>query len=107
MLAKHINSVTLPPRKINGYLPPVKNALGLRTPGVYSISCECSKVHIGKSGQSIQIRIKEHNRHIQTAQTDISAVPEHDINQDHTRIIKLQDTKLLSAKYGHMDHIIR
>ena len=36
-MAKHdIKSVTLPPRKISSYFPPVKDALGLRTPGVYS-----------------------------------------------------------------------
>jgi len=65
MLAKHIiKSVTVPPRKICSYLPPVKDALGLRTPGVYSIPYECGKVYIGKSGKSIQIRTKEHNRHI-------------------------------------------
>jgi hypothetical protein len=37
MLAKHIKSVTLPTRKISSYFPPVKDALGLRTPGIYSI----------------------------------------------------------------------
>jgi hypothetical protein len=46
------------------YLPPVKDALGLRTPGIYSIPCECGRFYIGQSGRSIQIRIKEHNRHI-------------------------------------------
>jgi hypothetical protein len=69
MLAKHnINSVTQPPRKINSYLPPVKDALGLRMPGVYSIPRECGKVYIGQRGRSIQIRIKEHNRYIRLAQ---------------------------------------
>jgi len=35
MLAKHkIKSVALPPRKIFSYLPPVREALGLRTPGI-------------------------------------------------------------------------
>jgi hypothetical protein len=33
MLAKHIKCVALPPRKIFSHLPPVKDALGLRTPG--------------------------------------------------------------------------
>jgi len=51
MLAKHnIKSVALPPRKILSYLPLVKDALGLRTLGVYSIPCECGRVCIGQSG---------------------------------------------------------
>jgi hypothetical protein len=41
MLAKHnIKSFPLPPKKISNYLPPVKDAMGLRTPGIYSIPCE-------------------------------------------------------------------
>jgi len=62
MLAKlNIKSVALPPRKIYSYLPPVKNALELRTPGVYNIPCECCNVYIGQSGRSTQIRIEEYS----------------------------------------------
>jgi hypothetical protein len=48
MLAKHnIESVAIPSRKISSYLPPVKDAIGLKAPGTYRIPCECGKVYIG------------------------------------------------------------
>jgi len=79
-----------PSVSLTGNLPPVKDTLGLREPGIYSIPCECGKVYNVQSGRSIQFRIKEHSRHIRLTQPDKSAVAEHSINHDH--IIKLQDT---------------
>jgi hypothetical protein len=42
VLSWHIKkSVGLPPRKISSFLWSVKDDLGLKTSGVYSIPCEC------------------------------------------------------------------
>jgi hypothetical protein len=61
VLARHnIKSVGLPPRKISSFLWLVKDDLGLRTPGVYSIPCECGQVYIRQTGHSVDTRLKEH-----------------------------------------------
>jgi hypothetical protein len=77
MLAKYyIKSVTLPYRKISSYLPPLKDAVGLKITGIYRIPCECGTVYIGQSGRSIHLHIKEHDRHMKLAQPEKSAVAE-------------------------------
>ena len=50
---------------------------------VYRIPCECGKIYIGESGRSMHERIKEHDRDIQLARTQTSAVSEHAHKTDH------------------------
>jgi hypothetical protein len=106
MLARHnIKSVGLPPRKISSFLHPVKDSLGLRTPGVYCIPCECGRMYIRQTGRSITTRIKEHSRHIQLGHPEKSAVAEHRLTHDH--LIRFQDTQILSTISGYMDQLIK
>jgi hypothetical protein len=42
--------------KLSSLLRPVKDHLGLRTPGVYRIPCECGRVYIGQTGRSVDIK---------------------------------------------------
>jgi hypothetical protein len=83
----------------------MKDDLGLKTPGVYSITCECGQVYIGQTGRSIDTRIKERHRHIRLAHPDKSVVAEHSISWGHR--IQLQDTKILSTKSRYMDRLIK
>jgi hypothetical protein len=75
MLSQHnIKSVGLPPKKVSSLLWPVKDNLGLRTPGVYRNPCKCSKVYIGQTGRSMDTRLKEHQQHIRLEHPDKSAM---------------------------------
>jgi hypothetical protein len=97
--------VGLPPKKVASFLRPVKYDMGQKTPGVYSIPCECGQVYIGQTGGSIDTRIKEHHQQIRLAHPDKSAVAEHGISQGHR--IHLQDTNILSAQSRYMDRLIK
>ena len=79
MLVQHSAESARHNLKIVSQLLPLKDELGLRTPGIYSIPCECGRVYIGQSGRSVQLRIKEHNRHIRLSQP----VNHGCINHDH------------------------
>jgi hypothetical protein len=106
VLSKHnIKTVGLPLRKHYSFLCPVKDHLALKTPGVYSIPCECKKVYIGQTEWSIQTTVKEHQRHICLAHPEKSAVAEHNLNVGHC--IQLHNISILAKKSRYMDHIIR
>jgi hypothetical protein len=106
VLSRHnINPVGLPPKKVSGFLLLVKDNLGLRTPDVYRIPCECSKVYIGQTGRSVDIRLKEHQRHIRVEHPDKSAAAEHTVDLGHR--IKFHETSILATKTLDMDRIIR
>jgi hypothetical protein len=91
--------------KLTSLLRPVKDHLGLRTPEVYRIPCECGKVYIEQTGRSVDIRIKEHQRHIRLDHPDKSAVAEHSIDQGHP--IQFHDASILATKSRYMDRIVR
>jgi hypothetical protein len=106
MLAKHnIKCVDLLHRKITSLLHLVKDDLGLRNPGVYSIPCQCGQMYIGQTGRSIETRIKEHHQHTRLGHPDKSAVAELVVNHNH--LIKFQDTWIFSTVPGYMDYLIR
>jgi hypothetical protein len=60
VLPRHkIKSVGLSHMKLSS-LCRVKDHLGLRTPGVHRIPCECGRVCVGQMGCSVDTRLKEH-----------------------------------------------
>jgi hypothetical protein len=106
VLARHnIKSVGLPHMKLSSLLCPVKDHLGLMTPRVYRISFECSRVYIGQTGHSMDIRLKEHQRHIRLEHPDKSALAEHSIDQGHC--IQFHSSSILATKTRYTDRIVR
>jgi len=101
----NIKTVGLPPRKAASFLQSIKDDLNLKTPGIYSISCECGMVYIGQTEHSIEIRIKEQYQHIRLCHPDKSTMVKCGINLSHH--IQFQDTSILAMKSKCMEWIIR
>jgi hypothetical protein len=80
----------------------MKDDLGLKTPGIYSIPYECCYVYTGQTGHSSETRVKEYHQHIRLEHLDKSAMAEHIISTGSC--IKLQTTRILSR---HVDRMIR
>jgi hypothetical protein len=67
--AGELSSVGLFPRKIPDFLQPVKDDLGLKTPGEFPSP---RKTHLSRC--SIKTRVKEHHQHIRLKHPDESAI---------------------------------
>jgi hypothetical protein len=91
--------------KLSSLLCLIKDHLGLRTPGVYRIPCECGRVYIGQMGHHVDIRLKEHQQHIQLEHPDKSVIAEHSI--DHRHCIQFHNSSILATKTRYMDRIVR
>jgi hypothetical protein len=106
ILARHkFKCVGLPNVKLSSLLRPTKDHLGLRTPGVCRIPYECGRVYIGKTGRSVDVRLKEHHRHIQLEHPDKLAVAENSIDQGHR--IQFHNSSVLATKIAYINRIVR
>lgn len=68
-------------RKNINMVRPFKEDLCPKVPDMYQIPRECGKVYIGQTGRSIEVRRKEHIRHLQ--QRELFDIAEHSINTGH------------------------
>ena len=83
LMRHNLSPVFLPPPRVKQMLRSAMDNLGLKTAGIYQISCECGKVYIGQTGRTIEERLKEHQRYLQYQYTYKSAVVEHSIKEKH------------------------
>jgi hypothetical protein len=95
VLSRHIKSVGLLPKKVSSFLRPAKDKLGVGTPGVYRIPCECSKVCTGQTCRSVDTRLKGPQQHIRLGHPDKSAVAEHTADLGHR--IQFHKTSILAS----------
>jgi hypothetical protein len=91
--------------KLSSLLRPVKDHLGLRTPGIYRIPCECGCVYIGQTGRSVDIGLKEYQRHIRLEHPDKSTVAENSIDKGHR--IQFHNASILATETRYKDRIVR
>jgi hypothetical protein len=90
--------------KLSSLLRPVKFHLGLSTTGAYRISCECGRVYNGKTGRSMDIRLKEYQQHIRLEHPDKSAVAE--LSIDQRQHIQFHNSSILATKTRYIYRII-
>jgi hypothetical protein len=99
-----IKTIHIPVKNNSHMLRPIKDKLGLKVAGIYCAPCECSKVHVGQTGKSIENRCKEHMRYTHLGQPENSAVAEHRFNTGHN--IHFKSISILDKATGYMDCVI-
>lgn len=92
-------------KKKSCVLQSMKNELGLKVSGVYSMPSECGKVYVGQTGLSIEKGCKEQTWHLCLFQVDKSAVTIHSTELGHQ--IKFQGTEVLAKIQGYMDWFVK
>jgi len=63
-IGKYLPLCSVLPRKIFSFFYHAKKGLGQKTSCMYNIPCRRDQVHIGQTGQIIEIGVEEHNWHI-------------------------------------------
>jgi hypothetical protein len=91
-----IKSFGLSHKKVSSFLRPVRDNLRLRTPGVYTLPCECGRVCFGQTGRSVDTRLKEHQRHIPLEHPHKLAVADHRDDLGHR--VQFHNTSILPLK---------
>nr|XP_012149152.1 PREDICTED: uncharacterized protein LOC105663622 [Megachile rotundata] len=75
----------------------------LSTPGVYKIPCSCGQVYIGKTGRSVNTRLKEHDRCTRLGYIQ-SAVVEHQITTGHKILFDKTEVLAKTSAYIPRKH---
>jgi hypothetical protein len=105
LLAQHIRMTHIPVKKTIHTIWCLEHSLGLNMPGVYCIPYDCDMVYVGQPNRSIQIRFKQHIRHLCLGQPGKSAVAGSIMETGHCR--RFTETHTLSRTTGYMHHLLK
>jgi len=83
VLSKHNIKTTCLLPKNGSFLWPFKDNLGVETPAIYNILCECDKVYNGQTRHFIETRIMEYHWYFWLYHPEKSYMVEHIINIGH------------------------
>ncbi|CAL8107370.1 unnamed protein product [Orchesella dallaii] len=75
----------IPGRKISSFLCNTKDKRPKAEVGVYKIPCKenCQDIYVGETSRSLKIRVKEHQKDVEQAKTEESAVAGHVFEKEH------------------------